>query len=59
MMKRLLASSAILFSLVAAVQAGTLDEVKARGTLKCGVNPGLSGFAAPDTSGQWQGFDVL
>ena len=58
MMKRLLASAAMLFSLVAAVQAGTLDEVKARGTLNCGVNPGLSGFAAPDANGQWQGFDV-
>lgn len=38
--------------------AATLDDVKARGSLKCGVNTGLPGFAAPDASGQWQGFDV-
>ena len=36
----------------------TLDDVKARGTLKCGANAGLAGFAAPDASGVWEGFDV-
>jgi general L-amino acid transport system substrate-binding protein len=41
-----------------AASAATLDDVKARGTLKCGVNTGLAGFAAPDASGQWEGFDV-
>ncbi|MDT8854438.1 amino acid ABC transporter substrate-binding protein [Paracoccaceae bacterium Fryx2] len=38
--------------------AGTLDDVKARGELICGVNTGLVGFAAPDASGNWSGFDV-
>ena len=38
--------------------AATLDDVKARGTLKCGSNEGLAGFAAPDSNGVWQGFDV-
>ena len=38
--------------------AGTLDDVKARGKLICGVNIGLVGFAAPDASGEWDGFDV-
>lgn len=38
--------------------ADTLSEVKARGVLNCGVNPGLVGFAAPDANGNWQGFDV-
>lgn len=38
--------------------AATLDDVRARGTLNCGVNPGLTGFAAPDANGVWQGFDV-
>jgi general L-amino acid transport system substrate-binding protein len=41
-----------------AAPAATLDDVKARGTLKCGVNAGLAGFAAPDQSGRWIGFDV-
>ncbi|PIE08649.1 MAG: amino acid ABC transporter substrate-binding protein [Rhodobacterales bacterium] len=38
--------------------AATLDDVKARGKLNCGVNPGLVGFAAPDSNGRWEGFDV-
>lgn len=42
----------------AAAHASTLDDVKARGKLNCGVNTGLVGFAAPDANGEWQGFDV-
>ena len=38
--------------------ASTLDDVKARGELNCGVNTGLVGFAAPDANGNWSGFDV-
>ncbi|MGR3514520.1 MAG: amino acid ABC transporter substrate-binding protein [Paracoccaceae bacterium] len=38
--------------------AATLDDVKARGTLNCGVSTGLVGFAAPDANGNWEGFDV-
>ncbi|WP_415184157.1 amino acid ABC transporter substrate-binding protein [Phaeovulum sp.] len=38
--------------------ASTLDDVKARGVLHCGVNVGLVGFAAPDANGNWSGFDV-
>lgn len=38
--------------------AATLDEVKARGEVLCGSNTGLTGFGAPDASGNWAGFDV-
>lgn len=38
--------------------AGTLDDVKARGSLNCGVSSGVNGFSAPDANGVWQGFDV-
>lgn len=38
--------------------AATLDDVKARGKLNCGVTTGLTGFAAPDANGEWEGFDV-
>ncbi len=38
--------------------AATLDDVKARGKLNCGVTTGLVGFAAPDANGVWNGFDV-
>jgi len=41
-----------------AASAATLDDVKARGKLNCGVSTGLVGFAAPDANGEWQGFDV-
>ncbi|MCR0983203.1 amino acid ABC transporter substrate-binding protein [Roseomonas populi] len=42
----------------AAGAAATLDAIKARGTLVCGVNTGLAGFAQPNSQGVWQGFDV-
>ncbi|MDO5756679.1 MAG: amino acid ABC transporter substrate-binding protein [Rhodobacterales bacterium] len=41
-----------------AAGANTLEEVKARGTLSCGVTTRLVGFAAQDSNGEWQGFDV-
>jgi general L-amino acid transport system substrate-binding protein len=45
--------------LAAGIASGqTLADVQARGTLNCGVSTGLTGFAAPDASGEWQGFDV-
>jgi general L-amino acid transport system substrate-binding protein len=44
--------------LAGAAFAGTLDDVKARGELICGSNPGLTGFAAPDANGEYQGFDA-
>lgn len=43
---------------VAATASKTLAAVKARGVLRCGVNPGLSGFSYPDSSGRWRGFDA-
>ena len=39
-------------------QAGTLDQVKARGFLNCGANPGLAGFGLPDAQGNYTGLDV-
>ena len=41
-----------------AAAAGTMDDVKARGSLKCGVSTGLAGFSAPNANGVWEGFDV-
>jgi general L-amino acid transport system substrate-binding protein len=38
--------------------AGTLDQVKARGQLICGANPGLAGFGLPDSQGVYKGLDV-
>ena len=36
----------------------TLGAIKSRGSLVCGVNTGLAGFAQPDSQGVWRGFDV-
>ena len=38
--------------------AGTLDDVKSRGVLRCVVSTGLTGFAYPDANGVWKGFDI-
>ena len=67
-MKRLLfgfafAAAVIAHGAVATAQdkpkeRGTLQNVKDRGTLSCGVSQGLPGFSAPDDKGNWAGFDV-
>lgn len=36
----------------------TVDAIKARGQVVCGVNVGLAGFSAADSSGKWTGMDV-
>ncbi len=41
-----------------AAAAATLDDIQARGNLNCGVTTGLTGFAAPNANGVWEGFDV-
>jgi general L-amino acid transport system substrate-binding protein len=45
------------FTGVASAQS-TLDAVKAKGFVQCGVNTGLAGFSAPDSQGVWKGLDV-
>src|SRR4051812_27400244 len=44
--------------LAAAADAGTLDDVRARGRVVCGVSDDLPGFSKQDPAGRWQGFDV-
>jgi general L-amino acid transport system substrate-binding protein len=44
----------VAFAFVAgAASAATLDDVKAKGFIQCGVNTGLAGFSAPDDQGNW------
>ncbi len=38
--------------------AATLDDVKAKGFVQCGVSQGLPGFSNPDSDGAWSGLDV-
>jgi general L-amino acid transport system substrate-binding protein len=57
-MKRFLAAAALFLGLSGSLHAATLDDIKARGALNCGVNPNLQGFAAKGEDGAWAGFDV-
>jgi general L-amino acid transport system substrate-binding protein len=41
-----------------ALAQSTLDAVKSRGFVQCGVNTGLAGFSQPDSKGAWKGIDV-
>ncbi len=38
--------------------ATTLDAVKARDTVRCGVSEGIAGFSQRDAAGHWSGIDV-
>ena len=53
-----LSAAALCAGMVSSASAATLDDVKERGELRCGVNVGLSGFSSPDQDGNWQGLDV-
>ena len=47
-----------LSSLSAKAATPTLETVKARGTVRCGVSTGFPGFALPDSQGIYRGLDV-
>ncbi len=60
-MKPFLLAAAILagaHGLAPAAGAATLDTVKQRGILACGVSTGFTGFSAPDSQGSYRGLDV-
>jgi general L-amino acid transport system substrate-binding protein len=57
-MKRFFLSGSVLIASLSAASAGTLDTVKQRGTLVCGVSAGFAGFSAPDSQGNYKGLDV-
>jgi general L-amino acid transport system substrate-binding protein len=47
-----------LISLSPAWAGKTLDGIKSRGQVVCGVHTGLAGFSAADSTGKWSGLDV-
>ena len=55
---RTVAVSAALVMLASVAQAATLDDVKRKGHVQCGVSQGLPGFSNPDEQGNWTGIDV-
>lgn len=48
----------ILSSPVEVLAGKTLDAIKQRDQVVCGVNTGLAGFGAADSQGKWTGLDV-
>jgi general L-amino acid transport system substrate-binding protein len=56
-LKGVLGAAALVWT-AASASAGTLDDVKAKGFVQCGVNTSLPGFSAPNDKGEWSGFDV-
>jgi len=57
--RRALAAAALTMCVCAPAFAGqTLNAVKQRGSLKCGVTNGVAGFSTPDSKGNWSGLDV-
>lgn len=50
-------AAAAVVGVAATASASTLDDVKAKGFVQCGVSTGVAGFAFTDDQGNWQGFD--
>ena len=59
-MKTTLLTAAVTCAALAtsAAHAGTLDDIKKRGELRCGVTQALAGFSVADDKGRWTGLDV-
>jgi len=59
-LRRLAALGAIVFfGIAGAAQAGpTLDKVKQAGSVNCGVQTGVAGYAQPDSQGVYTGFNI-
>jgi general L-amino acid transport system substrate-binding protein len=54
-----IAVTAVLAATAGLANAGeTLDAVKGKGFVQCGVSQGLPGFSNPDDQGNWTGLDV-
>ncbi len=53
-----IAIGATLGLMATSASAATLDDVKAKGFIQCGVSQGLPGFSNPDDKGNWTGIDV-
>ena len=52
------AAAASLGLVATAAQAATLDDVKAKDYIQCGVTGGVAGFSAPDANNVWAGLEV-
>jgi general L-amino acid transport system substrate-binding protein len=53
-----LAVSAAISLVAVSAHAATLEDVKAKGYVQCGVTGGVPGFSAPDANNNWSGLEV-
>ena len=53
-----LLGAAVTVAVAGAASAGTMDDVRQKGFLQCGVSQGLPGFSMPDDQNNWSGMDV-
>jgi general L-amino acid transport system substrate-binding protein len=58
MFSKIAAVFAVAAALATAAHAGTLDQVKQRGVVRCGTSPNNPGFAFTDAQGRQRGFDI-
>jgi general L-amino acid transport system substrate-binding protein len=56
--KMIFAATALALGFGLPASAATIDDVKAKGYVQCGVSQGLPGFSNPDQAGNWTGLDV-
>src|SRR3546814_10675387 len=52
------ASAVVALSAASMATASTLDDVKGKGFVQCGVNGVLPGFSTTDDKGNWAGLDL-
>jgi general L-amino acid transport system substrate-binding protein len=57
-MKRLILAAFAAACGAGLAEAATLDDIKAKGFVQCGVTGGVPGFSAPDASNNWSGLEV-
>ncbi len=57
-LKKIALSALVVLGVSAIANAGTLEDVKKRGFVKCGADGGLPGFSEVTSGGKWSGIDV-
>ena len=54
----LLTAAAAVVAVASGAHAGTLEDVRAKGEVRCVVSTGVPGFAYTDSAGKYKGFDI-
>ncbi len=57
-LSNLIAASVLVSMGNVAIAGSTIDVIKQKGFVQCGVNTALTGFSAPTSEGKWEGLDV-